>query len=264
MNPNFPLISGFSKMETLIQSLPLLPLFFTFFLSIYLIAQFIVFRNWPAIHRLEASSCLISLFHGTPAAIFASYYAVFNDVNRTHTSFSSPNTPAQNSVLDFSIAYFLMDLIHYLIFFPSDVLFIGHHLGTLFVFITCRYFVSHGAFAILSLLVLAEITSFCQNAWTLARARRGDVKFAAKVYHLLSPPFYAFYSVVRGFLGPWFVYEMGRFYISGGADSVIPKWVWVSWMIVVIMAISVSILWIVNLWVELYRERKLKFGKKLS
>lgn len=156
-----------------------------------------------------------------------------------------------------------MDLIHYLIFFPSDVLFIGHHLATLFVFLTCRYVVYHGAYAILSLLVLAEVTSFCQNLWTLAGARRTDAKFAAKVYGFLSPPFYAFYSLVRGLLGPYFVYRMGEFYISGVADSVIPKWVWVSWMIVVITAISVSILWITNLWVELYRERKGKFEKKL-
>lgn len=85
---------------------------------------------------------------------------------------------------------------------------------------------------------------------------------AAKVYGLISPSFYAFYSVVRGLFGPFFVYKMGFFYLSGEADGVIPKWVWVSWMIVVVMAISVSILWISNLWVELYRERKSKLEKK--
>ncbi|KAJ9135439.1 hypothetical protein P3X46_032622 [Hevea brasiliensis] len=246
-------------METLIQSLPNLPLFFSFFLVIYFLAQFLVFRNWSSNVRPEASSCLISLFHGTPAVFLASY-AILADPRR---GFSSPNTAIQAAVLDYSIAYFLMDLIHYLIFFPSDVLFIGHHLATLFVFLTCRYMVSHGAYAILSLLVLAEVTSFCQNVWTLAGARRKDAKFAVKVYNFLSAPFYSFYSLVRGFLGPYFVYRMGVFYISGAADSVIPKWVWVSWMIVVIAAISVSILWITNLWIELYRERKGKFEKKL-
>ncbi|EEF50953.1 conserved hypothetical protein [Ricinus communis] len=190
-------------METLI---PNLPLFFSFFLLIYLSAQFIVFRSWSPKFRPEASSCLISLFHGTPAVFFAAY-AIFTDASH---SFSSPNTRTQNAVLDYSIAYFLMDLVHYIVFFPSDLLFIGHHLATLFVFITCRYVVSHGAFAILSLLILAEVTSACQNAWTLARARREDVKFAAKLYDSLSPPFYAFYCLVRGFLGPYFVYKMGR------------------------------------------------------
>ncbi|GFP84937.1 hypothetical protein PHJA_000637500 [Phtheirospermum japonicum] len=140
-----------------------------------------------------------------------------------------------------------MDLVHYLIFYPTDVLFIGHHLATLFVFATCRYVVYHGAFAILVLLILAEVTSLCQT----------------KVFDVLSPPFYALYTVVRGFLGPYFVYRMFAFYLSGAADIVIPRWVWVSWVFVVVMAISVSILWISNLWVELFREREMKGGKKV-
>ncbi|XP_065877002.1 TLC domain-containing protein At5g14285 [Euphorbia lathyris] len=246
--------------QSLIPSLPNLPLFFSLFLVIYFIAYFVVFRNWSPNLRPEASSCLISLFHGTPA-VFLATFAILSDSNR---GFSSLNTISQNAVLDYSIAYFLMDLTHYIIFFPSDLLFIGHHLATLFVFVTCRYLVFHGAYAILTLLVLAEVTSACQNAWTLAGARRTDAKFAAKVYNFLSPPFYAFYSLVRGFLGPYFVYQMGAFYISGVADSVIPKWIWVSWIIVVMAAISVSILWISNLWVELFRERKGNLEKKSS
>lgn len=242
------------------QSPPTLPLFLSFFVFIYLIAQFMVFRNWSPKIRPEASSCLISFFHGTPA-VFLATGAIFSDPNR---GFASPNTQFQNLVLDYSIAYFLMDLLHYIVFVPSDLLFIGHHLATLFVFVTCRYLVSHGAFAILFLLILAEITSACQNAWTLANARRSDVEFAAKLYDFLSPPFYALYSVVRGFAGPYFLYQMGLFYLSGAADGVIPRWVWVSWIVVVTAAISVSILWITNLWVELYRVRTGKLEKKTS
>uniref|UniRef100_A0A5B6YTE0 TLC domain-containing protein n=1 Tax=Davidia involucrata TaxID=16924 RepID=A0A5B6YTE0_DAVIN len=252
-------------METLtltlipLSSIPTLPLFFTMFLLIYIIAFFIVFRNWSPKLRPEASSCLISLAHGTPAVFFASH-AIYSDPNR---GFASINTKNQNSVLDYSIAYFLMDLCHYLIFYPNDMLFIGHHLATLFVFVTCRYLVFHGAYAILVLLVLAEVTSFFQNTWTLAGARRADSAIAGKVYEFLSPPFYALYSVVRGLAGPIFVYEMCVFYISGAADNLIPRWVWVSWIVVVVMAISVSILWISNLWVELYRERTAKIEKKI-
>lgn len=244
-------------METL-TLIPNLPLFFTQFLIIYLIAYFIVFRNWNPKFRPEAASCFISLAHGTPAAFFATR-AILSHPN---PSFSSINTDSQNTVLDYSIAYFLMDLVHYLVFYPSDMLFIGHHLATLFVFVTCRYVANHGAFAILVLLVLAEVTSLCQNTWTLARARRDDSKTAAKVYEFLSPPFYALYSVVRGLAGPVFMYKMIVFYWSGNADGVIPRWVWVSWVVVVVMAISVSILWISNLWVELYRERTGKIEKK--
>ncbi|XP_057766957.1 TLC domain-containing protein At5g14285 [Salvia miltiorrhiza] len=236
-----------------------LSLFFAGYLILYLIAYSVLFRSWASKLRPEASSCAISLAHGTPA-VFLAARAILSDPAR---DFHSANTPLQNLVLDYSIAYFLMDLVHYLIFYPTDVLFIGHHLATLFVFVTCRYVVYHGAFAILVLLVLAEVTSFCQNVWTLASARKSDVEFAAKVFDLLSPPFYALYSVVRGFVGPYFVYRMFAFYVTGAADAVIPKWVWISWLLVVVTAISVSILWIVNLWVVFFREDKKKAEKKV-
>ncbi|KAK9039598.1 hypothetical protein V6N11_014794 [Hibiscus sabdariffa] len=193
-------------------------------------------------------------------AVFLATFAIFSDQNR---GFSSSNTETQNLALDYSIAYFLTDLLHYLIFFPSDILFIAHHLATLFVFITCRHLVFHGSFAILSLLILAEVTSFCQNVWTLATARRHDNRLAAKVYSFLSPYFYAFYSVVRGIFGPFFMYQMGAFYMSGRADNVIPRWVWIFWMIVVLTAIGVSILWISNLWFELFKEKKAILEKEL-
>ncbi|KAL8471102.1 hypothetical protein ACS0TY_028081 [Phlomoides rotata] len=236
-----------------------LPLFFTGYLILYLLAYFFIFRAWSQKLRPEASSCAISLAHGTPA-VFLAAAAILSDPAR---NFHSPNTPFQSLVLDYSIAYFLMDLLHYLIFYPSDLLFIGHHLATLFVFMTCRYVVYHGSFAILVLLALAEVTSLCQNVWTLASARKSDLKFAAKVYDILSPPFYALYSVVRGFVGPYFVYRMFSFYLSGAADSVIPKWIWISWVIVVVMAISVSILWILNLWIDFFREMEKKSEKKV-
>ncbi|XP_042496394.1 TLC domain-containing protein At5g14285 [Macadamia integrifolia] len=249
-------------MEALSFSVPNLPLFFIMFLFIYLVALFGIFRNWNPKLRPEASSCAISLAHGTPAVLLAALAIL--KVDQSQRGFASPNTSFQNTVLDYSIAYFLMDLLHYLIFFPSDLLFIGHHLATLFVFLTCRYMVFHGAFAILVLLVLAEITSGCQNIWTLASARRADVPAASRLYKLLSPPFYAFYSVVRGLAGPAFVYKMGIFYASGAADNVIPRWVSLSWLVVVVMAISVSILWVSNLWLDLYRERSKKLSKKMT
>lgn len=249
-------------METLFTSklpMPNLPVFFAVYLLLYLTAYFIIFRNWSKNLRPEASSCIISLAHGTPV-VFLAARAIFTDPNR---SFHSQNTPFQNLVLDYSIAYFLMDLCHYLIFYPRDVLFIGHHLATLFVFVTCRYSVYHGAYAILVLLILAEITSFCQNAWTLAGARRSDSEFAARLYDFLSPPFYALYTVARAFAGPVFVYQMLAFYLGGMADNVIPRWLWVSWIFVVVVAISVSILWISNLWLQLYKETTARQAKKI-
>ncbi|KAL8231631.1 hypothetical protein R6Q57_001409 [Mikania cordata] len=231
--------------------IPHLPLFFSMFFAIYLTAHFIFFRNWSPKIRPQAASCLISLAHGTPAVILACRAIISDD---TH-GFASPNTDFQNSVLEYSIAYFLMDLCHYLIFNPSDVLFIGHHLATLFVFLTCRYVVFHGSYGILILLILAEITSFFQNIWTLASALSANSKVAAQVFDVLSPPFYAVYSIVRGLFGPIFVYKMVEFFLSGAADDVIPSWVWISWILIVVAAISVSILWISNRWFQLYRER---------
>ncbi|KAG9446636.1 hypothetical protein H6P81_012764 [Aristolochia fimbriata] len=245
-------------METETLPTSLLPITFPAFVAVYLLAYLVVFRNWSPKLRPEASSCLISLAHGTPAALMA-YLSISEPYQ---PGFASPNTIYQNLVLDFSISYFLVDLLHYVVFFPSDVLFIGHHLATLFVFVTCRYLVSHGAFAILVLLVLAEITSFCQNTWTLANARKDDLPAAAKLYAMLSPPFYAFYTVVRGVAGPLFVYKMGMFYWRGEADHVMPRWLWISWMAVVTTAISVSILWISNLWLELFRERSARIDQK--
>lgn len=228
------------------------------FIAIYLLAYFKVFHNWDPKLRPDASSCFISFAHGTPAAILASL-AISTHPQR---GFAAENTPFQNLVLDYSSAYFLTDLVHYLYFNPSDILFIGHHLATLFVFLTCRFLVYHGAFAILGLLVLAEVTSACQNTWTLASVRRGDVEIAARLYDAMSPIFYASYSVVRGFVGPAFVYQMGVFYLSGKADNVIPRWISVSWIIVVVGAISVSILWISNLWIDLYRQKRKAMEKK--
>lgn len=241
-------------MEISAESIPFPPVFtfFSFFLLIYHVGYFIIFKNWNPNFRPEAASCSISLCHGTPAAILA----IFSLLSDSNLGFASPNTHFQKLVLEFSVAYFAMDLIHYLVFYPNDFLFIGHHLATLFVFLTCRYVVSHGAFAILVLLILAELTSFLQNVWTLSNARRFDADFAAKLYWFLSPPFYVMYTILRGFLGPFFVYKMGIFYLSGAADGLIPRWVWVSWISVVVTAISVSISWIWNRWIELFRERQ--------
>ncbi|KAK9067357.1 hypothetical protein SSX86_014684 [Deinandra increscens subsp. villosa] len=242
----------------MVSPIPHLPLFFSMFFAIYSIAHFIIFRTWTPKLRPEAASCLISLAHGTPAVLLACQ-SIISDANH---GFASTNTDFQNSVLEYSIAYFLMDLCHYLIFNPSDVLFIGHHLATLFVFLTCRYLVFHGAYGILILLILAEVTSFFQNVWTLASVLKAESKVAAQVFDVMSPPFYALYSVVRGLLGPLFVYKMVAFYLSGAADNVIPRWVWISWICVVVAAISVSILWISNRWIELYRERIAVIDKK--
>lgn len=239
---------------------PTLQTFFTTFLLVYLLAYFLLFRDWGPRARPFATSCFTSLAHGTPAALLA-VRAIFTEPPR---SFASANTAAQSTVLEFSTAYFLIDLLHYLVFFPHDTLFIIHHVATLFVLLTCQYVVSHGAYGILVLLVLAEITSPCQNTWSIAKVRRDVSPAANKYYRFLSPRFYAFYSVVRGILAPIFVYDLVAFYAGGLAEDSIPRWAWVSWIVVIGAGILVSTIWVLNNWKQWYREGSSDVVKKAS
>ncbi|KAL8218866.1 hypothetical protein R6Q57_022239 [Mikania cordata] len=216
----------------------LIPSFTLMYIFVYLLGYLILFKNWGTKKRPDASSCLISVAHGTPAVIL-SIYANFLHTQTPKHHFSAQNTPFQTIVFDFSIAYFFIDTSHYLIFAPNDHLFIAHHMAVLYVFITCRFVVGYGGFAILLLLVLAEVTSPLQNAWSLARYLKDEVALAGRLYRVLSPYFYGFYTVVRGVLGPLVVYRMVVFYLNGGGDGVVPVWAWASWMVVIVCAILV-------------------------
>ncbi|KAK4376999.1 hypothetical protein RND71_003295 [Anisodus tanguticus] len=252
-------------METLTILKPNLVGFSLFFSVIYLFGYLIIFKDWKEKVRSDASSCIMSLAHGTPAVILSIYSTLQNSqTSFQNLDFSTQNTPFQEMILEYSIAYFLADLLHYFVFYPSDVLFIAHHLATLYVFLTCRFVVHYGAATLITLLVLAEITSPCQNMWSLARYRRIDTPMATKLYEKLSPIFYMLYSLVRGILGPLFVYKMGLAFTSGKADGVISRPMWISWMVVIVSAILVSILWVMNLWVDFFRETQKKQLKKCN
>lgn len=224
------------------------------FSAIYCFGNFVLLKKWGTT-RYEASSCFLSLFHGLPAVILAISSLIKSEKNLFPLDFPAQNSPFHDLVLEFSMGYFIIDLLHYMIFIPKDVLFIAHHLATLYVLATCRYVVHHGAVSILGLLVLAEITSPCQNTWSLARFRRVDSPGAARYYEFLSPYFLTFYSVVRGILGPLYALKMGAAFVSGAADGLMPKWAWISWIIVIVTAIWVSILWVLNLWIGLHKRR---------
>lgn len=239
-----------------------LPAFTLWFVFIYMVGYSIVFKNWDKKHRGEASSCLMSLAHGTPALILS-----LSSILQSQLQFHSPNTPFQNSVLEYSIAYFSADLLHYVVFIPTDLLFIAHHLATLYVLLTCRFLFAHGAVAILGVLAVAELTTVCQNTWSLARYRRLDSPAAAALFDLVSPPFYGFYSVVRGIVGPLLVYKIGLFFSTSDLDGgiPIPRWGWISWIVVIVAGIALSILWVLHLWIDLYKHKRgIKEGKKLS
>lgn len=250
-------------METLIlnDSSPAPLISFTLmFFAIYFFAYLIIFKNWSS-SRFEASSCLMSLAHGTPAVVLALNSLPTQDFSEH--SFLAENTRLQDTVLEFSIGYFIVDLSHYAIFVPTNVLFIAHHLATLYVLCTCRYVIQHGAVSILVLLVLAEITSPCQNTWSLARYRKVDLPGAAAYYEFLSPIFFTFYSVVRGILAPFYVFKLllMMFFVNGAGNGLIPLWALVSWMVIIVTAIGISISWVLNHWVALYRRKFIELKK---
>lgn len=80
-------------------------------------------------------------------------------------------------------------------------------------------------------------------------------------YRFMSPGFYAFYSVVRGILGPTFVYNMVVFYANGSSNGSVPKWAWMSWIMVTMSGILVSLLWVFIHWKQLFRERSSQIMK---
>ncbi|KAL8535191.1 hypothetical protein ACS0TY_010989 [Phlomoides rotata] len=149
-----------------------LPAFTHWFIFIYILGYLTIFRNWNKKHKSEASSCLMTLAHGTPALILSIFSIQQSQNNTLQLDFTSPNTPFQNLVLEYSIAYFLMDLVRYVVLIPTDVLFISDHLATLYVLTTCRYLFEHGAVAILGILILGERTTTCQNTWSLVGSGR--------------------------------------------------------------------------------------------
>lgn len=233
-------------------------LFFAYFLSVYFAAYSLLFRGWGPVPRAFATSCFTSLFHGTPAVLLA----LFATYPHPPRSFSLTNTPSQNTVIEFSTAYFLLDLLHYLLFFPSDVLFILHHVATLYVLLTCRYVVCHGAYAILLLLILAEVTSPCQNTWSLARTRRAQSPSADRLVRFLSPSFLAFYGLVRGLVAPLYVMDLAASYWRGEKDGGgVPMWARTSWVVIMAVGIAASMLWVRDKWSVWCKERELDSHK---
>jgi hypothetical protein len=253
---SFSLIWAQMEMEmgTLFLSASAVLSFTLMFFAIYFSSYFFIFKNWGS-SRYQAASCLMSLAHGSPAVILALYSLLENNQDLSQLNFAAENTSLQDMVLEFSIGYFIVDLSHYMIFIPTDVLFIAHHLATLYVLCSCRYVIHHGAVSILVLLVLAEITSPCHNTWSLARYRKVDLPEAARYYEFLSPIFFTTYSVVRGVLAPLYAFKLGLIFLSGAAKGLIPIWGLISWMVVIVTAIGISIMWVLNQWIGLYNRR---------
>lgn len=225
------------------------------FTVVYFYGYYFVFQKiYKGQARFDAASCGISLCHGTLVAILSCY-----DILPREWVLDAPNTLFQNRVMEYSMAYFIVDLLNYFITAPDDYLFIGHHIATLTYMISCRYFVHHGATSVMCLIAAGELTSPVQNIWTLARMAREDSPQAKKIYTNMSPFFTVLFTLVRGGFGPYLTWRLGKFYLGGHADAVIPRWLAYCWMFKISFAIFGSMVWVYKLWMGL-----IKFYSKKS
>jgi hypothetical protein len=219
------------------------------FTAVYFYGYFFVFHKlWKGRARYDAASCGISLTHGTVVAALACY-----DIFTQKWVLDAPNTPFQDKVMEYSMAYFVVDLLNYFITAPDDFLFIGHHVATLTYMISCRYYIGHGGISVMCLIAAGELTSPVQNIWTLCRMARETSPTAKKIYTNLSPFFTVFFTLVRGGFGPYLTWTLGKFYLGGGADKVMPRWLACCWMFKVAFAIFGSMIWVYKLWVGLIK-----------
>ncbi|KAI5065553.1 hypothetical protein GOP47_0020248, partial [Adiantum capillus-veneris] len=229
------------------------------FCAIYVVGFFWWAGGWKARKkaRHEAASCFMSLLHGSLVTLLTAWDVALHFHQQSLQSkpwqqlLQAPNTPFQDAVVEFSVAYFLVDLLHYALFIPEDALFILHHVASASYMLSCRYYTKHGALSIMLLLGLAECTSFMQNFWTLA-----FLAGATQTFNYLNVVFLPFFTFVRGFLGPLLTWHLSVYYFSGQADSVIPRWLSFYWMFVVSLAIVGSIFWVARLWARLFAARR--------
>uniref|UniRef100_A0A0D6QVR7 TLC domain-containing protein n=1 Tax=Araucaria cunninghamii TaxID=56994 RepID=A0A0D6QVR7_ARACU len=218
------------------------------FAALYAFGYFVVFRKWKGKNRFEAASCGISLVHGTITCLASVY-----DMLHSPWKLDAPNTLLENQIMEFSTAYFVVDLLHYLLVNPSDYLFIFHHFATSFYMLTCMYYTGHGGLSAISLIAAGEATSPLQNVWTVSRMARAESELANRVYTSLSPFFTVYFTFMRCIVGPYVTWNLASFYIAGKADAVIPRWLAYTWMITVFMAIFGSIIWVYKLWAGLIK-----------
>lgn len=111
-------------------------------------------------------------------------------------SYDLPNDAAGLAFMRHSLGYFIQELAHVLIFEP-DLIFIAHHiLYLLATFPLCA--ASNSGWPLIAIATcLAEATNPLQLCWEMGKAFNND-----RLYHLLSTPFTAAFTLCRGILMP--------------------------------------------------------------
>ncbi|XP_002993813.2 TLC domain-containing protein At5g14285 [Selaginella moellendorffii] len=226
-----------------------------FFATLYATAWFFIFRSWSKHKRCRAASSSISFAHALVGASLA-----MADMVSSPWTLDAPNTAFQNRIMEWSMAYFIVDLFHYFLAVPEDHLFIAHHLATLTYMISCRYYTLHGAKSVMSLIAAGEATTPLQAIWTLARLAKDEFPVAERVYTALSPTFTLLFTIVRGMLGPFLLGKLASFYLWGRADTVIPRWLAWFWVFEVSFAVVGSMIWVFRLWRGLFKLNSQRSG----
>ncbi|KAH7414889.1 hypothetical protein KP509_14G016600 [Ceratopteris richardii] len=213
-----------------------LPWTCVFFTGLYLLGYWVVFaRRWPpgAVDRFKAASCCMSIVHCTSTSMAAAIYML----NLFYTDKQEMSCTA----------YFLVDVVHYLLFVPNQPLFVLHQVFTSSYMLSCRFYTGHGAFSTIVLFVVGESTSFLQNVWTISL-----LTHSAKPFNLLNVPFLIIFSIFRGVLTPWATWQLCLYFLfSRQASAVVPFPLALYWMWSVFMGISGSLYWVSTHWVKL-------------
>ncbi|XP_024389999.1 TLC domain-containing protein At5g14285 [Physcomitrium patens] len=219
------------------------------FTAVYFYGYFFLFSKlWKGRSRYEAASCGMSLTHGTAVAALCCY-----EIFSKEWVLDAPNTPLQNKIMEYSMAYFIVDLLNLAFTAPDDYLFIIHHIGTLSYMISCRYFIQHGAISVMCCIAGGEITSPVQNIWTLSKMAQDSSQKAKQLFLSISPFFTVYFTIVRAGFGPYLTWALGRFYLGGHADHIMPRWLACCWLFKLVFAILASMLWVTHLWVALFK-----------
>ncbi|KAH7414883.1 hypothetical protein KP509_14G016000, partial [Ceratopteris richardii] len=232
-----------------------------FFTGLYLLGYWVVFaRRWPrgAVDRFKAASCCMSILHGTSTSIYMLnlfYTDKQQDGGGENSStmkfwlasrLGAANTRFEEAIMEYSTAYFLVDLVHYLLFVPNQPLFVLHHVFTSSYMLSCRFYTGHGAFSTIILFVVGESTSFLQNVWTISL-----LTHSAKLFNLLNVPFLIMFSIFPGVLTPWATWQLCLYFLfSREASAVVPFPLAHYWMWSVFMGISGSLYWVSTHWTQ--------------
>lgn len=148
--------------------------------------------------RATFSSCCISVAHGLITTVLATQEIL----QVWPLDMNAANTPRQIFLMQFSLAYMVVDLVAFLLpFTPDDVLFVGHHCMT-GAYMASSLWLGRGGISCIVLMALGESTSLLQNGWYIVRDLRRDSKLAYTLFKQLSPVYTVVFVLVRTIIGP--------------------------------------------------------------